>query len=104
MARAIFAERPPVLEQIATGRVVVPLRKRCPSCGHEPTVSDEDARGLAIERVVRPGEQVRAMEVLGRIGVGTSVSIDDVEARLIAQVRATNILDAPSAGSYNDPG
>ena len=27
------------------------------------------------------------MEVLGRIGMGTSVSIDDINARLIAQVR-----------------
>ena len=87
MARAIFAERMPVLEQIAEGRVVVPLTERCRSCGYEPTPSDEQAREQAIERAVRPSEQVRAMEVLGRIGMGPAVSIDDVKARMIAQVR-----------------
>jgi len=86
MARTIFSERLPVLEHIATGRIIVPITEKCPCCGHEPTVGEERARELAIERAVRPGDQVRAMEVLGRIGMGTSVSIDDVKARLIAQV------------------
>jgi hypothetical protein len=63
------------------------LHERCPSCGHAPTPSDEQAREQAIERAVRPGEQVRAMEVLGRIGMGPAVSIDDVKARMVAQVR-----------------
>ena len=89
MAREMFEARLPVLEQIVLGRVVVPLEERGPSCGHEPTGEDAKTCERVIERAVRPGEQVRAMEVLGRIGMGTAVSIDDIKARLIAQVRET---------------
>jgi hypothetical protein len=86
-AREIFAARLPVLEQIAEGRIVVPVRERCPSCGHEPTRIDEKEREQIIECAVRPDELVRAMEALAR-GMAGNIAVDDIKARLIAQVRA----------------
>jgi hypothetical protein len=87
MAREMFAARLPVLDQIAEGRVVLPIQERCPSCGYEPTSDDQEMHERHIERAVRPGEQVRAMEALARVGMSGHVSIDDLKARLIAQVR-----------------
>ena len=89
LAREIFAARLSVLDQIAEGRITVPLRERCTSCGHEPALGDEELRERAIERAVRPGEQVRAMEALARVGMSGNVSVDDIRVRMIAQVRAT---------------
>jgi hypothetical protein len=88
MAREMFAARLPVLDDIAAGRVVVPVTERCPKCGHEPTPNDEAARMAAIERAARPAEQVRAMEALARVGMSGNITVDDLRTRLIAQVRA----------------
>ena len=46
-----------------------------------------DQRARAIERATRPGESVRAIDVLGRVGISSVVTVDDVKARLIEQVR-----------------
>jgi hypothetical protein len=89
IARDMFAARLPVLDEIASGSVVVPLLERCQKCGYEPTAADEEQRIQAIERAVRPGEQVRAMEALARVGMSGNVSVDDVRIRMIAQVRVT---------------
>jgi hypothetical protein len=83
----MFAARLPVLDAIAEGRVVVPLVEQCAKCGYEPTVVDEEKRAKAIELAPRPGEQVRAMEALARVGMSSQISIDDVKVRLISQVR-----------------
>jgi len=86
MARQMLVARLPVLDDIAAGRVVVPVTERCPECGYEPTPNDDAVRG-AVERAPRPGEQVRAMEALARVGMSGNVTVDDLKARLIAQVR-----------------
>jgi Zn ribbon nucleic-acid-binding protein len=86
-AEAAFARQFPRLEAIAEGRVVVPLVERCAKCGYEPTAADEQQRAKAIERATRPGEQVRAMEALARVGMSSQISVDDVKARLISQVQ-----------------
>jgi hypothetical protein len=83
----MFAARLPVLDQIASGSVTVPLSERCEKCGNEPTDADGARRARAIERAVRPGEQVRAMEALARVGMSGNISVDDLRTRLIAQVR-----------------
>jgi hypothetical protein len=87
LAREAFARQFPRLEAIAEGRVVVPLVERCGKCGYEPTDAEEQQRAKAIERATRPGEQVRAMEALARVGMSSHISIDDVKARLISQVQ-----------------
>jgi hypothetical protein len=88
IAREMLAARLPVLDEIAAGRVVVPVTERCPKCGHIPT-PDEVPRKAAIERAPKPAEQVRAIEALARVGMSGNVTVDDLKARVIAQVRET---------------
>ena len=88
VAREAFAERLPILARIAEGEVAVPLRERCPACGYEHP-NAETEREATIKRAATPGEQVRALEALARVGMSGNVSIDDVRLRMIAQVRET---------------
>jgi hypothetical protein len=88
IARDAFAERLPILARIADGEVVLPLRDRCAACGYEHPNAEAE-REATIKRAATPGEQVRALEALARVGMSGNVSIDDVRLRMIAQVRVT---------------
>ena len=86
--REAFTQRLPILARIADGEVVVPLRERCQACGNQDP-NAETERELVVKRAATPGEQVRALEALARVGMSGNVSVDDVRLRMIAQVRAT---------------
>src|SRR5688500_5267785 len=85
LAREAFAERLPTLARIAAGEVTVPLQERCPACGYEHPNAEAE-REAVIKRAATPGEQVRAMEALARVGMSANVTVDDIRTRMIAQV------------------
>jgi len=83
-SREAYADRIPVLAAIADGVVWVPVRERCPNCGHEPSDPAGDAFA-AVESAPTPGDRVRAMAELSKVGMGHPISVDDVRDRLVQQ-------------------
>lgn len=74
--RGSFAERVKVLEQFADGSM--PLRERCPKCGHEEPAS------LATALPVEPSDRLRALDMLAKYGLGTlkEISVENVRERV----------------------
>ena len=97
LAREAYAQRIPVLAAIADGLVAVPLRERCPRCGHDPADEKERTVEKAIERAPSPGEQVRAMAELSKVGMGSPISIDDILHRLVQQMAVLREVLPPAA-------
>jgi hypothetical protein len=85
IAREAYAERIPILTAIADGVVWVPVRERCPSCGYEAPDGPTADTLTAVERAPTPGDRVRAMAELSKVGMGQPISIDDVRDRLAQQ-------------------
>lgn len=73
------AKLPPhvdTLDDIANGKAVVSIVQKCPKCGHEP----ED--GASTEPlVVRPGERVRAIEVLTKLADTSELIVTSENSR-----------------------
>lgn len=61
-----FVEALPKVHDIAQGRFTTIIRQECPSCGYEPP---EGVETLPVE--IKPGEAVRAADVLGKYGPGS---------------------------------
>jgi hypothetical protein len=87
LAREMFVTRGGVnmLGDMMQGVVELPIREVCPKCSYEPT---HEERLQALKDRVKPSDRIRAADVLQKIGMSTAVSVDDVRARLIEQVRS----------------
>jgi hypothetical protein len=96
-ARESLADRIAVLGEIANGVSEIALREKCPDCGYTPT---HNARGGALRNRVHPRDQVRAIAELGTIGMSANVSIDDVKARMIEQVKRMREFAAERGPDY----
>lgn len=65
------------LEHFASGTVLIPFVGRCEECGHvrtEPLTQKELKEAMVPFR-----EQVRAMDVLGKYGIGSAKGVDEEE-------------------------
>jgi hypothetical protein len=86
-----------MLGDMLAGVTDIPLREKCPGCGYEAT---HEERIQALKDRVKPSDRIRATDVLAKIGMSASVSVDDVRARLIEQVRSIRAW-AKEAGLAN---
>lgn len=97
IARNAWAERTPILEAIADGeainRVKVPLavvlhHAHCPNCDGSLR-ADDAAAAIMIEGTVSAsaGERVRAMSELSKVGLGPTLSHDDIKERIGAMLQ-----------------
>ena len=71
------------------------MRERCPKCGHEPPFDPAAETLAAIERAPSPGDRVRAMAELSKVGMGHPISADDVRDRLERQIHLLRESLAP---------
>jgi hypothetical protein len=85
------------LAEIADGVTEIPLREKCPDCGYTPT---RNAKVEALRNRVRPRDQIRAIAELATIGMSANVSIDDIKARMIEQVKRMREFAAERGPGY----
>lgn len=90
-----FAERLPVLCDIADGRPMETVRLElgvlaalleCPSChqGYRPTDPDKRTLELTVQRSASPKDRITALDVIGKYGLGAlkEISTEHVRAKL----------------------
>jgi len=54
---------------------------------------------IADDLMARPGDRIRAIDVLGRVGLGPAVTVEDIRVRLVKQndyIRKTLGAKAPA--------
>ncbi len=75
--RAGYDERIPRLLEMADGQTTLTITERCPNCGYEPP----EKKQRILDAFVGPDTALKALDHIGRMGMGVPKGVDVEEIR-----------------------